>query len=95
MVRTPSSNALAVKPSLHAPTSGLSQLFGPESLFTYHMRSQLEAQRWSVSGLDTQPKLSGHCEPLEMQPRVAGSGLMVSKDELCSGRHLRPWLAFA
>lgn len=65
------------------------------SLFTYHMRSQLEAQRWSVSGLDTQPKLSGHCEPLEMQPRVAGSGLMVSKDELCSGRHLRPWLAFA
>lgn len=65
------------------------------SLFTYHMCLQLEAQRWLVSGLDTQPKLSGHCEPPEMQPRVAGGGLMVSEDGLCSGRHLHPWLAFA
>lgn len=27
----------------------------------------------------TPSQRSGHCEPLEMQPRVAGSGLMVSK----------------
>ena len=60
-----------------------------------HTRTQLEAQRWLVSGLDNQPKFSGNCEPLEMQPRATGGGLMVSKNGLCSGRHLRPWLAFA
>ena len=65
------------------------------SLFIDHTRTQLEAQRWLVSGLDNQPKLSGNCEPLEMQPRATGGGLMVSKNGLCSGRHLRPWLAFA
>lgn len=53
----------------------------------------LEAQRWSVSGPDTQAKSSGHCASLEMQLRAAGGILVLSKGEPCGGRHLHPRLA--